>query len=435
MKAKGLLLTAVSIGIMFGMVLSVRLYQGQVRFDEAERLFEAGAYAEARELYLRLGDEACADLCTERMKYARYQEAKQLLEEGDYRQAEAILTELDPYEDSSALLQDCEFLRAGDLAANGKPEEARGVYITLGSYPGAKEALRALIPALYARAPQLAADGKLELACTLWQECGDYRDSAKLLRRGQKMLSQQADLTRVRLNDASRRFDNPFYQKACKTADAYILFPEEANADTRFFVYFPGGRDEELYTEFLYYYMANPAPNTLAVFLRRNDLPDMELCCRKALRLLDEAAADCGLFPMQALAAGSSLGAYPALQFPLLAERDAALRVPCVLSLDAGNAWNEPELVPTQTQCRKLARLGTQLYLFQPTWVDTDYEPVARLVNAGCFVMLAGCLQDEHEQITYDAFELGVVDWALGERKDPCPGSIYSFRRLRAQEP
>ena len=67
--------------------------------------------------------------------------------------------------------------------------------------------------------------------------------------------------------------------------------------------------------------------------------------------------------------------------------------------------------------------------------MDTDYEPVARLVNAGCFVMLAGCLQDEHEQITYDAFELGVVDWALGERKDPCPGSIYSFRRLRAQEP
>ncbi len=435
MKTKGLLLTAFTIFIMFGAVLGVRLYQGQVRFDEAERLFEAGAYAEARELYLRLGDEACADLCTERMKYARYQEAKQLLEEGDYRQAEAILTELDPYEDSSALLQDCAFLRAGDLAANGKPEEAREVYITLGGYPGAKEALQALIPALYARAPQLAAGGKLELACTLWRECGDYRDSAKLLKRGQKMLAQQTDLTRVKLSDASRRFDNPFYQKAYQTADAYFLFPEEANADTRFFVYFPGGRDEELYTEFLYYYMANPAPNTLAVFLRRNDLPDMELCCRKALRLLDEAAADCGLFPMQVLAAGSSLGAYPALQFPLLAEQDAAIRVPCVLSLDAGNAWNEPELVPTQAQCRELARLAAQLYLFQPTWVDTDYEPVARLVNAGCFVMLAGCLQDEHEQITYDAFELGVVDWALGDRKDPCPGSIYSFRRLRAQDP
>ena len=150
----------------------------------------------------------------------------------------------------------------------------------------------------------------------------------------------------------------------------------------------------------------------------------------EALRLLDEAAADCGVFPTKALAAGSSLGAYPALQFPLAAKR-SALEVPCVLSLDAGNQWNEPQLVPTEAQCRELAALGTHLYLFQPTWVDTDYEPVARLVDAGCWVMLAGCLHAEHEQITYDAFELGVIDWALGDREDRCPGEIYSFRRLR----
>ena len=435
MKAKGLLLTAVSIGIMFGMVLGLRLYQRYERAGEAQRLYAAGEYEAAKLLYQALRDEQGAAACDAQLLEQHYQDARRMLESGDYEGAGKLLVTLGDYKDARALLRDYDFQRAGALAADGRPEEARAVYLMLGDYPGCAEALQALIPALYVRAPQLAAGGKLELACTLWQECGDYRDSAKLLRRGQKMLAQQADLTHVKLNDASRRFDNPFYQKAYKTADAYVLFPEEANADTRFFVYFPGGRDEELYTEFLYYYMANPAPNTLAVFLRRNDLPDMELCCRKALRLLDEAAADCGLFPMQALAAGSSLGAYPALQFPLLAEQDAAIRIPCVLSLDAGNTWNEPELVPTQAQCRELARLASQLYLFQPTWVDTDYEPVARLVNAGCFVMLAGCLQDEHEQITYDAFELGVIDWALGDRKDPCPGSIYSFRRLRAQDP
>ena len=38
------------------------------------------------------------------------------------------------------------------------------------------------------------------------------------------------------------------------------------------------------------------------------------------------------------------------------------------------------------------------------------------------------------KQITYDVFELGVIDWALGDREAPCPGSIYSFRRLRAQD-
>ena len=415
---------------MFGAVLGVRLYQGQARYDEAERLFEAGAYAEARELYLRLGDEACADLCTERMKYARYQEAKQLLEAGDWKQAETILTELDPYEDSAALLKDCAFMRAGELAENGQPEKAREVYITLGSYPGAKEALKELIPALYDRALVLAQEGDLKQACSIWWFCNDYRDSATLLKRGDKALVQQSDKSRKKLNDVSRRFGNPFYPETYQTDEAYIVFPEKPNADTRFFLYFPGGRDTELYTEFLYYYLANPAPNTLAIFLRQNDLPDMEACCRKGLRILDEAAADCGVFPTKVLAAGSSLGAYPALQSPRIAKRDFAVNIDCVLSLDAGNEWDEPYLVPTEAQCKDLAQMQTRLYLFQPTWVDTSYEPVARMVNAGCWVMLAGCLHDDHEQISYDVLGMGVIDWALGDRANHCPGEIFSFRRL-----
>ncbi len=430
MKTKGLLLTAFTVFIMFGAVLGVRLYQGQARYDEADRLFEAGAYAEAREVYLRLGDQSCADLCTERLNEARYQEAKQLVESGDYSAAETILLELDPYKDSAALLKDCAFLRAGDLAASGQPEKAREVYITLGNYPGVKEAQEALIPALYDRALELARQGDLKQATTLWWVCNDYKESAKLLKRADKALMQQADKNRVKLNDLSRRFGNPFYLETYQTNEAYIVFPEAPNADTRFFLYFPGGRDTELYTEFLYYYLANPAPNTLAVFLRRNDLPDMEGCCRKGLRILDEAAADCGVFPAKVLAAGSSLGAYPALQSPRIAKRDYAIDIECVLSLDAGNEWNEPELVPTIAQCRELAEMQTRLYLFQPTWVDTSYEPVARMVNEGCWVMLAGCLHDEHEQISYDALGMGIIDWALTDRSQHCPGEIYSFRRL-----
>ena len=415
---------------MFGAVLGVRFYQGQARFDEAERLFEAGAYVEAREVYLQLGDQSCADLCTERLNEARYQEAKQLLESGDYGAAEAILAELDPFEDSAELLKECAFLRAGELAEGGQPEKAREVYITLGNYPGVKEALAELIPALYDRALELAQEGDLKQATTLWWVCNDYKDSAKLLKRADKALMQQADKKRVKLNDLSRRFGNPFYLETYMTSEAYIVFPENPNADTRFFLYFPGGRDDELYTEFLYYYLANPAPNTLAVFLRRNDLPDMEGCCRKGLRILDEAAADCGVFPVTVLAAGSSLGAYPALQSPRIAKRDYCIDIECVLSLDAGNEWSEEALVPTTAQCRELAELQTRLYLFQPTWVDTSYEPIARMVNEGCWVMLAGCLHDEHEQISYDALGMGIIDWALTDRSRPCPGEIYSFRRL-----
>ena len=417
---------------MFGAVLGVRLYQGQARYDEAGRLFEAGAYDEARELYLRLGDQSCADLCTERLNHDRYQEAKQLLESGDYGAAEAILAELDPFEDSAELLKECAFLRAGELAEGGQPEKAREVYITLGNYPGVKEALAELIPALYDRALELAQEGDLKQATTLWWVCNDYKDSAKLLKRADKALMQQADKKRVKLNDLSRRFGNPFYLETYMTSEAYIVFPENPNADTRFFLYFPGGRDDELYTEFLYYYLANPAPNTLAVFLRQNDLPDMEGCCRKGLRILDEAAADCGVFPATVLAAGSSLGAYPALQSPRIAKRDYCINIECVLSLDAGNEWSEEALVPTTAQCKELAELQTRLYLFQPTWVDTSYEPIARMVNAGCWVMLAGCLHDEHEQISYDALGMGIIDWALTDRSKPCPGDIYSFRRLMA---
>lgn len=416
---------------MFGAVLGVRLYQGQARYDEAERLFEAGAYAEARELYLRLGDEACANLCTERLNDARYEEAKRLLEAGDYSAAEMILTELGPFEDSAELLKQCAFLRAGDFAANGEPEKAREVYITLGNYPGVREAMESLIPALYDRALELAQQGDLKQACSIWWFCNDYKDSAKLLKRGDRAMTQQADKNRVKLNDLSRRFGNPFYLETYQTDEAYIVFPEKPDADTRFFLYFPGGRDTELYTEFLYYYLANPAPNTLAVFLRHNDLPDMEGCCRKGLRILDEAAADCGVFPVTVLAAGSSLGAYPALQSPRIAKREYCMDIECVLALDAGKKWSEEALVPTTAQCRELAELQTQLYLFQPTWVDTSYEPVARMVNAGCWVMLAGCLHDEHEQISYDALGMGIIDWALTDRSKPCPGEIYSFRRLK----
>ena len=431
MKPNGLFITAASIFVMFGMLLGMRLYQRHAREAEAERLFESGAYAAALTLYEELENEDAAALCRQRLREADYAEAERLVAAGDYRAAEALLTPLGNYRESAALLRDCAFLRAGALAAEGRAEEAREAYIALGDYPGCADALKDLVPALYERAMALAKGGEYERAAALWTDCGDYRDSTKLLSRAEKYMQRRADAYRIKVSDQTRRFDNPFYKKAYRTDEAYILLPEEANADTRFFLYFPGGRDEELYTEFLYYYMANPAPNTLAVFLRRNDLPDMEGCCKKGFRILDEAAADCGLFVDRVLAAGSSLGAYPALQSPRIAMRDFGIEVPCVLSLDAGNQWNEPELVPTVAQCGELAELGTHLYLFQPTWVDTDYPPVARLVDAGCWVMLAGCLHDEHEQITYDVFELGIIDWAMGDREDRCPGEIYSFRRLR----
>ncbi len=435
MKSKGWFLTVTSILIMAATLPGLRLYQNHERAVRADRLFEAGEYEQARELYRKMNRESEVLLCEENLREQRYREAETLVAAGNYETAEIILQELGEYRKSGFLLSRCAFLRAQDLARQGEPEKALEIYRTLGEdFPGCSEAREALIPQLSVRAMELAKKGELETACVLWRECGGYGKSETLLARGEMALKQRADAGRKKLNDPAARFENPFYNEVYLCEDAYILFPESPGAGTRFFLYFPGGRDEELYTEFLYYYLANPAPDTLAVFLRRNDLPDMAGCCARGLRLMDEAAADCGVFADEVLAAGSSLGAYPALQCPRIAARDFAVTVPCVLSLDAGNEWDEPELVPTQAQCRELAELETRLYLFQPTWVDTSYEPIRRMVDCGCWVMLAGCLQDDHEQISYDVLGMGVVDWALTDRSTACPGNSYSFRRLRQEK-
>ncbi len=429
MKIKGWLLTMVSLLLMFGTVLGMRLWQRQNRAVRADRLFEAGSYEDARAIYLELEDAESAAKCEEALRLARYGEAAALLDAGEYERAEEVFRALGDYRDSRELTQRCVFLRAGALAADGLPERARELYLSLGDYPGAKEALASMRSALYERALALASVGGYAKACELWRDLGDYEDSAQLLRRGERAAAQQADGYRMRLNDPQNRFENTYYRETYVCDEAYILFPEKPSADTRFFLYIPGGRGEEIYSEFLYCYLANPAPDTLSVILRSNDLPDLDGCLEKGLRILDEAAADCGLFVRSFVAAGSSLGAYPALQMPRAAY-GRGVKVSCVLSLDAGNQWGESALAPDFEQCRALARTGTHFYLFQPTWVDMDYEPIRMLVNTGNWVMLAGCLREDHEQITYDAMNLGVIDWALGDRSGPCPGEIYSFRRL-----
>ena len=225
MKAKGLLLTAASILVMFGMVLGLRLYQGYARTAEADRLYAAGEYEAAKLLYLELQNTEGAAACDAQLREAQYQSARQLLQSGDYERAGKLLVTLGDYKDARSLLRDYDFMRAGALAASGKPEEARAVYLMLGDYPGCREALEALNPALYERAPALASGGKLELACAIWEACGDYRDSAKFLERGRRMLAQQADVTHVKLNDPTRRFDNPFYQKGIPDKGRLYPFP------------------------------------------------------------------------------------------------------------------------------------------------------------------------------------------------------------------
>ena len=128
LKAKGLLLTAVSIGIMFGMVLGLRLYQRYERAAEAQRLYAAGEFEAAKLLYLALQDGQGAAACDAQLLEQHYQDARQMLAAGDYEGAGKLLVTLGDYKDARALLRDYDFQRAGALAAAGKPEEAIDAY-------------------------------------------------------------------------------------------------------------------------------------------------------------------------------------------------------------------------------------------------------------------------------------------------------------------
>ena len=53
------------------------------------------------------------------------------------------------------------------------------------------------------------------------------------------------------------------------------------------------------------------------------------------------------------------------------------------------------------------------------------------MVNTGNKVTMVGCTFDDHVRISLDAMGMGVVDWAVGDRAQPCNPEIYSFTRLK----
>ena len=417
-----LLLAGLALGLWFGLHIGDR--------RRAERLYRSGDFTAAREYYLRAGDEAGAVRCEESIRETRYHRARQAMQAGDYALALENLVLLGDYQDSRRLIPQCRFLYANALRDAGELDEAKAIYLALGDYPGCGEALEGLPPLYYDKALSLARGFELEGACTIWEQLGDYRNCPTLLHRGRRILEQLADSFRTKLNDPSMAYRNRFGADAFACEEGYIVAPAHPDARTRVFLYVPGGRNEELNLEFLEAYLANPAPNTLAVFLRKNALPDLAAGSRRALDLLEAAATDFGVFVDEPVVAGSSLGVYPALQLPRFAWHEYGVRVSCVLSLDAGNDWWEPLLVPDDTAAEDLARIGTELYLFQSPDLGTEHQAIQRLANAGNVITIVECVNDEHERISLDALSLGIVEWAVGDRIEPFPDEAFRFWSL-----
>ena len=313
---------------------------------------------------------------------------------------------------------------------DGELLAALELFESLGDYPGTDAGLDTVKEKLYQRALDCACAGDYEQACGIWQRLEDYGDSRVLEWRCERVLGWSRDEFAAPMFSEENRFTNSYWKEVYACEAGYVVLPEECNADTRFFIYFPGGRDAQIYEDFLYDYIMNPAPNTIALFLYTNGLDYVEEKTKLAVDELDRTAAECGVFAHDVMICGSSLGAYPAMHAAIYCKEDFGITVPCVLSLDAGSDWQETEYTLSREECLKTAQLGTQFYLFESPFVGMDRAPIREMVLTGNDVTIVGCVYDQHERISFDALGMGVIDWALGDRSEPYMSDIYSFNRL-----
>ena len=428
--------TAIWIGIIAALVLLVavaqicRICRAELRREQAEALLEAGAYAHAREIYDGLGDTEGVARCDALQAEEVYQEGIRLLQAGDYDSARQLFSSLGSYKDTAVLLAACGWQEVLALEDTDKLTDALRGFQALGQYSACQDAVEQISERLFTQAAELAAAFKLEEACVIWEELGSYESSALLLQRGRQALDWAAVPEEQKLLIPANCYLSKSLKNVYVCEQAYFVVPEECGSETRFFIYYPGGRDEEMSVDYLLYYMMNPSPNTLAVFMRKNGLDHMRDKVCQAMDLLDRAAAECGVFAREIVVSGSSLGAYPAMHSVVYAYEEYGIRTDCVLSLDAGSDWLETELLLDESECRKAEKIGTEFYLFESPWVGMNREGIRLMVNTGNKVTMVGCTFDDHVRISLDAMGMGVVDWAVGDRAQPCNPEIYSFTRL-----
>ena len=427
---KGLKAVAVLLAAAICVMLGMTLYLALNNTLRADRLFAAGDYEGARVYYERARNQSGVERCDAYAREERYLNARRRLQLGDFENARRELSELGGYRDAENLIQACDYMAAGAMAQRGEYENARDAYLALGDYPGCAQRIEELNEPLYQLSLEKAQNFELAEACRLWRLLEDYADCPALLGRTEPVLDWLSDPEREEILTPANHFDSSYYDYAYVTELGYLAVPAHPDRDTHFFLYYPGGRDEQISVDYFHYYLMNPEPNTIALFLNKNGLSAMEEKNTAAVELMERVAAECGVFMDELVVAGSSLGAYPAMFSALYTWEDFGIRVPCVLSLDAGSDWREAALLLTREQCRQVAEIGSTFYLFESPWVGLDRSAIRRMVEEGIDVVMVGCTYDEHTRISFDAMGLGVIHWAVGDRSEPCPLDIYDFHKL-----
>ena len=159
------------------LVLLPEDYQGRAELEQscltakAWMLQNAGQYAEAREVWLLLGDMPGA---REQASQCVYEPAKALMEEKDWDGAIAMFSTIPDYQDSREKTLECHYHKAKELYEAGDAEGACREYLLAGSWG---DALKQYNMLTYDQAEGLYAAGDIKGAQTLYASIPDYKDA------------------------------------------------------------------------------------------------------------------------------------------------------------------------------------------------------------------------------------------------------------------
>ena len=152
-------------------------YEGRAELEQscltagAWSLQNAGQYAEAREVWLQLGDMPGA---REQAALCVYEPAKALMEAEDWDGAIAMFSTIPDYQDSRVKTLECHYHKAEGLEEAGDVDGACREYLLAGSWDDAVTKYSSL---LYAQAEELLRIGDLKGAQPLYASIPDYEDA------------------------------------------------------------------------------------------------------------------------------------------------------------------------------------------------------------------------------------------------------------------
>ena len=221
-----------------------------------------------------------------------------------------------------------------------------------------------------------------------------------------------------------------------KMRDCFVYVPKEADANTKFLVYFAGGSGGWiLRQDYPQTYLKQFQPNAVMVFYKSGFIYDRLTLHDRTVEIWKAASDELGVAPQDVVVAGSSNGGYTALTVAANLVRDYNIRVDKVLILDMGNLWMKSDVMLSKEDAQPMVKDGTTVYAFSKK--DNIYKTSGSLqwLSYGVNTKEVCCPNWDHDGISKMALRNSTFSWAIGERSELEP-EWYTVREIhKVDEP